>query len=293
MAGIINSSTVAGLTLEYLFEAVPDCPAATEAGWTSDDRAAAQNWYPPVIDGDYFYSCLWNGNATDLVHKSSILVCRKTIDGSLIWTANTGSFAVDTAPNVFGDSSVVCRPWLFIYLDTIYLVKSNISNIGPELYAINKATGTLKWACAFYPPAGLPDLVTTTGDYSAYTGSNMRLGDCPPIASNVTVGGVQKRYVFVGSSSFQNNWNLNYGINGFPLYTDQGHLFCIEDQGTHPALVWKVSACAPELKVGDTLVKGGNPVYDPFQPGSTQVTFVTQTSKSSPPSPMDNYFVHV
>ncbi len=289
MPGTINSSTVSSLFSNYTFEAIPESQAATDAGYTAADRAAAQIWFPPIIDGDKFYYGCWNGNATSLTHLSTIICCRKCSDGALVWASNSGAYALDTAPNVLGDTSNVLRTQPFILDNTLYLTRANLSNIGPQLYAVNKNTGALKWAVGYYPPTSdpafpIPSFITTRADYSYYTGSNMRLGDAPPIAAHVNVNGVDKKYVFVGVSSFQNNWNLNYGIFGFPYYTDQGQLFCIEDKETTAAPVWSVNACAPQLNVGDTIVKGGNPAFDPFASNQNYVSFVSLSTST-------NYFV--
>jgi outer membrane protein assembly factor BamB len=282
MTGVINSSTVSTLFSNYTFPIIPDCPAATAAGYTTAERDAAQLWYPPVIDGDYFYYGGWNGEGTSFSYKSTIMVCRRCDNGSLVWATNCKDYQLDLAPNFLGDSATVCRCQPFILDNTIYLVKSNLGNIGPELYAVDKSNGNLRWACAYYTPNGA--YITTKGNYGAFATSTMRLGSLAPVAAHVTVNGVDKKYVFVGTSSLQNNFSLNYILSGFPKYTDQGFLFCIEDQDISSSMVWSAPTCAPILKVGDTIVKGGAPEFDPFQPSESKVLLESMSTPS-------NYFV--
>lgn len=293
-SGVINSSTIAGLTSNYTFEIIPDTPASASAGYTLSDRQNAQIWYPPVIDGNNFYYAGWHGAALDPSHKSSILCCRRCSDGQLIFSVNTDDYNLDTSPNFMGDVATLPRSRPFILGDTLYMTNALICNIGPQLFAINKYTGKLKWACAYYTPDG--SFITTKGDYSQYTGSNVRLGDLSPVAADITLDdGTSVRYIFVGSSSGQNLFNPGYFAGNFPTYTDQGFLFCIQDLGTTSQLVWRTPTCAPNLKVGDTIVKGGDPAFDPFRPTEDKVVLESITSPtnnfiqpyylSNPPAP--------
>jgi hypothetical protein len=247
-----------------------------------------QTWYGPVVDddpitGSHFYYTVWQGGITDTTHQSSWLVCR-TLDGKLKYEVNCKSFGLDTSPNFLGDSSVItrCRP--AILGSTLYLVNAVMSNIGPQLYAIDKNTGKLKWACAYYTPPGAPSYITKQGDYSQFRASNMRVSDlCPSVAK---ING--HKYIFVGTSSYQNT--LNVGLVGsgvtnplgflYPIYTDQGFLFCIEDLNTTSKLVWQTPTCAPILQVGDT-ISNRSIDYNPFMPGESVVTIESVSSANN------------
>lgn len=282
MPGVINSSSVAGLTANYTFEIIPDTPASASANYSLEDRQNAQTWYPPTIDGDYFYYIGWHGASLDPSHKSAILSCRRCSDGSLVYSVNTDVYNLDTSANFLGDVSTLPRSRPFVLGDTLYLVNAVFSNIGPQLYAIDKTNGNLKWACAYYTPEGAPSYITTQGDYSQYLGSNIRTGDLSPVAADITLDdNTTVRYVFVGTASGQNVFNAGFASGNFPVYTDQGFLFCVQDLGTSSQLVWKVPTCAPIIKVGDTIVKGGDPAYDPFRPGQNKVIINSVTSATN------------
>lgn len=276
----LNLKNVPGLSLDYEFELIPDCLAATEAGYTAQDRATSQVWYAPLIDDDRFYYVAWHGGILDPTHRSGIFICRRRSDGGLIFATNCRDYGLDTAPNFLGDAATIPRARLLILGNTVYLCNGVMTNIGPQLYAVNKYTGQLKYACAYYPPEGAGDFITQPGDYSQFTGSNMRLSDMAPVGSYVKKScGKRTKYIFVGTSSLQNAFNVGTLSNNFPLYTDQGFLFCIEDDGTGFSPVWQTPTCAPLIRVGDTLVQGENPAYDPFPPGQDYVVIL---SKSTP-----------
>lgn len=273
------TKNISGLDVNYTFELIPDCQAATEAGYSAQDRANAQCWYGPELDENYIYYTAWSGSILSPTHKSSILCCRRRSDGELVYAKNCGNYNLDTAPNFVGDSSTICRCKPAIYKNRLYLVNAVMSNIGNQLYAIDKLTGNLIWACGYYPPEGAPSYVTTKGDYSKFTGSNMRVSDLIPVVFD----NKGKICIIVGTSSFQNAINSGMLTKGFPFYTDQGFLFCIEDLGNTSQLVWKVGTSAPLLKVGDKILKGGAPEYDPFRPTEDKVVLTSLSSD-------DNYF---
>lgn len=294
----ISSKTVSGLDLDYTFELIPDCPAATAAGYTAEDRAVAQVWYKPIVDNHHFYYTAWSGSILAPTHLSSILVCRRKCDGALKYAVNCHDYDLDTSPNFLGDNATICRCKLLLVGKTLYLCNAVMSNIGPQLYAVNKHDGSLKWAAAYYTPEGAPSYVTTRGDYSQYRGSNHRISDLNPVGDYLTVGGVQGKYVFVGSSSFQNAINVGFVGGGFEKYTDQGFLFCIKDKGDSSELSFTTPTCAPLLEVGDQLTKGGEAKFDPFSPNQSSVTiqslsgpdnyFLSPKFLASPPAPADS-----
>ena len=282
----------------YNFELIPDTVETQAAGYTEENRKLALVWYGPAMDEENFYYTAWTGPILGVDHLSSILVCRKRSDGSLVYAKDCTAYSLDSSPNFLGDSKVIARCRVAIQDETLYLVNAVMTNIGPQLYAINKKDGNLKWAAAYYTPQGAPEYITEKGNYQQFRGSNMRVSDLNPVVKKIRKGCECKTFVFVGSSSFQNA--LNVGLlspqsEGIPIYTDQGFLFCIEDLGKTSSLVWKTPTCAPVLKVGDTIVKGGDPEYDPFRPDSSVVVInsvVTSTNYftqayyvENPPSP--------
>jgi hypothetical protein len=296
----LTDQTVSGLDIDFKFELIPDCPAATNAGYTDIERAQANVWYGPVMDALNIYCVAWSGSVFNPFHKSSIFTCRNRFTGELKYAINCDDLSLDTDP---ARQKVLCRTRPYIFEDTVYLTNFSYGTLGPVLFALNKFDGSLKWAAAYYPPSNLPSsYITTQADYSLYANNNKRLSDMNVSAANFYVGGVKKRYVFVGSSSFQNTINFGFNGTGYPAYTDQGFLFCIEDKGNSSALVWKAPTCAPPLVLGDTIYTPDTappgtyePMKDPFSPGSyttqleslTSVTnnFVTPFFDPNPPAP--------
>lgn len=267
----ITKCNVAGLDLDYTFDIIPDSPAATEAGYTASDRANAEVWYSPVIDGDKFYYTGFTGLNTAPTHKSGILVCRYLSDGSLVYAVNCKHYGLDIAPNFFGDTAIMPRVRPVILGNAMYIVNSPYSNIGPQLYKVDKRDGSLIWAAAYYTPNGAPTYITERGDYSQFKGSNMRLGDLNPVVFQ----NKGRTFILTGVSSGQNFLNIGVAQGTYPLYTDQGFLFCIEDLGQTSQLVWRTPVCAPELKIGDILTKGGDHTFDPFPPNQDYVVIVS------------------
>ena len=281
------------LSPSLIYELIPDCPAATSAGYTADQRSQAQLWYAPIIadinlpgEGkiECFLYAAWHGNILDTDVLSSILVVRRVSDASLVYAVDCGKFGLDSAPNFRGINKIICRVRLFINDDSLYLCNSQISNVGPQLFCLDPATGKLKWRIAYYPPAstGL-DFINQPGDYSSLAGQSCALSDLSPNGGYYTNSqGKKVKYVIVGSSSFQNYYNANHTnpgqyLNGYPRYTDQGQCVCIEDAGDHAKVLWKTSTCGRAVKVGDVLKKGGPPELDPFLPDQDKVVFFSVT----------------
>lgn len=268
---------MSGIALDYTFELIPNCLASVAAGYSTSDRAQAQVWYGPTMDEENFYYTAWHGSILAPNHLSSILVCRKRSNGALQWATNCSDYSVTTTPNFLGDSATICRCAPAILDNTLYLCNAVMTDLGPQLYAVNKLNGALLWRVAYDTPVGAPSFVTVRGDYSAYIGSNMAISDLNPVATWVG----SRKLIFLGTSSFQNVFNVGVLSTGFVLNTDQGKLFCIEDQGSNPALIWACPTCAPNLVVGDTLVKGGPAAYDPFRPADTTVSLTSISSATN------------
>lgn len=273
----LNPDNISALDLQYKYELIPDCPAAVAAGYTAQDRANAQVYYRPIVDKENFYYVAWTGSALFLPHKSGIFVCRKRKNGKFVYAVNCRDYTLDIAPNFIGDTAIIPRMEPAICGNTIYLCNGTMTNIGPQLFAVNKLNGQLKWAAAYYPPEAAGNYITIKADYSQYTGSNMRLSDLCPVVKRIK----KRKYIFVGSASAQNSINVGVVNNQFPIYTDQGFLFMIEDLGTTSQLIWKTPTCAPLLKSGDLLLKNGPAQYDPFMPDQTNVIFTSITSTTN------------
>ena len=190
---------------------------------------------------------------------------------------------------MYGPARTISRTAPAIHNDTIYLTNSLFSNIGPQLYAIDKYTGTLKWAIGYYPPNEyLVDhpgskVVRTKDNYSNYIGSNVRLSDM----NLIVIERQGKELIFAGVSSLQNAINPgvipgNSHYNSYPYFADQGFLFCIENIDATGEIKWQLPLCAPELTVGQQLVKSnGDPElakFDPFPPGQNYVAVATYTT---------------
>lgn len=280
MSSTIDVQQASCLSPDITFELIPDCPAATSAGYTAETRAQAQLWYPPVVSGAYFYYAAWAGSILSPVHLSSILVCRRISTGELVYARDCTEYKLDTSANYLGDKSIICRPQLFILDDSIYLCNATVTNIGPQVFCVDLKTGDLRWAAAYYPPEGAPsDYVTTKGDYSYLVGRNNRISDLSPTGGYFSDRqGNRHKLIFLGSSSFQNAINYNIVTGGFPVYTDQGQCVCIEDHGNSSSLYWITSTCAPPLQLGDVLQKGGPAHLDPFRPDQDKVVILSVSS---------------
>jgi hypothetical protein len=277
----ISPETIHSLSIEYGFEILPKCKAADDAGYTDDDRKAATVWYGPTMDDENFYYCAFSGSINFNSYKTSILIARRRSDSSIVYAVNCNDYTLDTAPTYFGPVRTVCRMAPAIDGKTLYLVTASIANIGPQLFAVNKLTGKLKWARGFYPPEAYTEntgkkLVYETKPYSEYFASNTRLSDLNPIVVKNKKG---KKCIIVGSSSNQNLINIGllpsspYFI-GYPQYTDQGHIVALTEDGE---LEWRKSTCAPILKAGDKVTKGSG-AKDPFRPGKTKALIGTITN---------------
>ena len=289
-----SSFDMSTLYPKVVFDLIPDCPAATAAGYTAEARALAQTWYAPIEvgDTDIAYTA-WSGNILNFdSNLSSILVRRNKKTGDLVYARNCGDYRLDTADNFLGGSSTICRVRLFLLDDTLYLCNSSISNLGPQLYAVNANNGDLKWAIAYAPPStyvappGQPkDYITKKGDYSGLKGVSVAISDlCPTGGWFTEPSGKKVKLIFAGLSTFQNITNADL-LNGlFPSYDDKGQLVCIQDLGDHPDVYWRSLTCAPKIKVGDVISTKGPDYLDVFRPGQDKVVIFSVSSK-------DNYFL--
>jgi len=269
-----------------------------DAGYDTWPRNLTQSWYPATQDDEHFY---YSANGGTLFGSyfgfgtSSVFICRRKKDAKLVWVRNSLIYRVDDPqqPNFFGTTNVLSRVTLAIYEDRLY-VTCLITNIGPQLFCLDKQTGSPIWSIAYDIPdamkiavgqdtLGAPnDVPFNSFNGAPYTGASVNLGDL-----NVNVAKLAQNTVsvFVGVSSFQNAFNPS-GFAGFAKYIDQGKLLRIEDNGAFGSLLWASNTCAPILKVGDVISNVGAPEFNPFRPGQNQVYIwreVTATGTFSAP----------
>ena len=291
----LSQMDISLLRKKYAFELIPDCDAATAAGYTTDERAHAQVYGGPVYDDRFFYYAAYNGSSFSGVFKSSILVCRRKSDGSLIYCANCQDYNLDSGDNISGESKMLCRGTPVITGNKMYLLSGGLSNIGPQLFCVDKRDGSLIYAIAYYLPKIVEDdlgvtYITTPGDYSQYIGSNARIVTYSP--GVVKRGHGKDNLIYAGVSSLQNTSGLNPGLfeggiyyTGYPFHTDQGRLTCIEEISGIPSIRHVTHTCAPDLEVGDILTKvplgHPNAYRNPFLPQENSVLIKT-TIKNAP-----------
>ena len=143
-----------GIILEkqFAFELLELWPAAIAAGYTSDDVQRCVAYSGPTFDEENFYYCAYFGNPLLASVKSSILVCRKKSDRSFVYAVNCQDFSIDTGNTYLGPPRMICRSAPVIKDNKLYLASSWVTNIGPQLFCINKNTGTLIYAIAYNLP---------------------------------------------------------------------------------------------------------------------------------------------
>jgi outer membrane protein assembly factor BamB len=273
--------TVADLAVKFEFEIIPLCPAASQLLYTDDDRAHAEVLTGPVFDRNNFYYSAYSGNIFSNNFKSAIFFARDKFTGALIYAKNTELYSLDTGANFLGPPKMVTRTLPAIVGNKIYLTSGWISNIGPQLFCLDKATGDLIYAIAYYLPWQAEQalgvrFLTTKADYSQFKGSQVRLSD----QNILTVPGCHDQVsIYLGSSSLQNAFNPGLIPNpltytGYPFFTDQGFLFKIDELNSIPELVWSSPTCARALRPGEILTKG-EPQLDPFLPARSQAIIGT------------------
>lgn len=278
----MSNLDVSTLALTLGFEIIPNTPEVTAAGYTDADRAQAQIWLGMGEDKRNFYYSAWAGDLLAGTALPSILVARRKCDGTLVYAVNTLGWSLDTAPTFIGPLNTVCRVTPKVYKDYIFLTTGQITNIGPQLFCINKHTGQLIWAIAYAPPLAVKealgvDYITTRGDYSQFAGSNVALGDLNPNVVETSGGFL----VLVGVASLQNAINpglipSNPNYIGYPFYTDQGGLYAVSTRNGVPLVKWMTPTCAPEVRVGE-------PVDAKFYlPGQTSTLIATLTPPGQP-----------
>lgn len=264
------------LSKQYDFPIIPyNDPVAIAAGYTIADQQA-QVFSGPVFDEERFYYCVYAGGIF-FTFKNSLLVCRRKKDGSLVYVKNTNDYNLDTGATFMRPSSaMLVRTKPVIKGDRLYLTSGWITNIGPQLFCIDKRTGTKIYSIAYDPPAVVRQalgvqFINSPQDYSIYKGSNVLVSDLDAV--------VEDGKIYVGASSLQNVFNpglvpgTTYYI-GYPFFTDKGSLTVIKEFYNTATVQSQAYTCVRDVSVNDVLTTT-DPELDPFIPGTTDVLIGT------------------
>lgn len=271
------------LTKQSAFSIIPyESPVAIAAGYVTTD--VAQVYGGVTLDKDNYYYATYAGNLFFATHKNGLIVCRRKKDNSLVWVANANSFNLDQSPsNMAGPTRMIIRAKLAISGDRLYATSGATSNIGAQLFCIDKRTGAKIYSIAYDPPAQVRealgvDFITTAADYSAYIGSNAQVGDLFPV--------VKDGLIYVGVSSLQNFLNpglIPSSINylGYPFFTDRGSLTVVKEFFTSAVVQARTYTAVRPILSGETLSKN-DPELNPFLPGTDTVLIKTVVPIGSP-----------
>lgn len=284
-----NKFTIPSLKNSIMFDLVPlEAEAGamnseiTGAGYGNDStRLGNSSWYGLTMDDKYFYYSCWKNSLFAAFFgfgSSNIFVCRRKIDGKLIWVRNSLQYSLETPgiPSIAGSGTRISRITLAINGDRLYTT-SMFTNIGAQLFCINKNTGERIWSMAYKLPSGYPvipggvlvaptDVAFNSVNTLPYRGQTNSIGDLHIVVTEITPGVPS---ILVGLASFQNALAANpiwsdLGIN------DKGALFRIDDLGATGTRVWEYTTCVPDLNVGDTISAGNiNPLLDSYRDGET------------------------
>jgi len=283
----INKATVSNLDVSITFDLVPSTAEAgvmdseiINAGFVGPFAARANNWswYGVTCDDTNFYYQVGGGpNVFATIFgfgTNSLFVCRRKSDAKLVWVKNCRFYDLVTpgSTNYVGGPFQPARTTLAIHKDRLYAT-TMLTNLGPQLYCINKNTGDRIWTMLYDVPlvAGGGIIVTPMSAFGSvnpapYAGSNVSVGDLNIVVKELSPGVAS---IFVGTSSFQN------AVNTDPIwgnYTDQGKLIRVDDAGTTASRTWVGKSCVRDLVAGETISAGNmDPELDPFRPGETEV----------------------
>ncbi|CAH6420874.1 Hypothetical protein POVR2_LOCUS282, partial [uncultured virus] len=250
---------------------------AIAAGYVATDRGIV--FAGPVYDEENFYYCTYVGSLFSTVFKNSLLVCRRKRDGALVYVTNTQQYSLDTGATYIKQAAMLARTKPVIKGDRLYLTSGWVTNIGPQLFCIDKRTGAKIYSIAYDPPAVVRQalgvqFITTTADYStnpAFRGSNGAVCDLDPVVKNGKI--------FLGSASLQNLHNpgllpASSNYTNYPFWTDRGSMTVVKEFFNSAAVQSQVYTTARPLVVGDVLSLT-DPETNAFIPGTTSVLFST------------------
>ncbi|CAH6419509.1 Hypothetical protein POVR2_LOCUS11 [uncultured virus] len=266
------------LKRQYTFAIVPySDPVAIAAGYTVADTQL-QVFSSVTYDRDNFYYCTYSGNVFSTVFKNGLLVCRRKVDGSLVYVRNIQDYNLDRGDTMMGPSRMVCRTKPVLSGNRIYLTSGWVTNIGPQLFCIDKRTGTKIYSIAYDLPKQVRialgvSYLTKSGDYSAFKGYNAAVSNMDPV--------VKGERIYLGASSYQNF--LNPGLiptsnlyTGYPFWTDRGCLVVVREQQASALVQARIETAVAEMEVSQTLSLV-NAELDPFLPGTNEVLINTIT----------------
>lgn len=282
-------------------------------------RSGSVNYYGLTIDEENFYYATYFGSFFLTyfgVGTSSLFVARNKKTGKLLWVKGYDNYRIDIPgqPGLFGSPYFIARTTLTVFKDRLYAL-ANVTNIGPQLFCLNKHTGQPIWSMAYYLPG--PVAAMTPGgrqgfifrranELGTYDGL---LGLSVPSEISSSEGGIMLAVkeltpgvpsIFAGVASFQNSFNFTDFFT-WPEYNDQGELLRIDDLGQDVDLRWRQRSCALRLTAGDIVGNSAfsqqrteyDPEYDPFLPGSDQTVWWRETVEgdvrlsSLPATPVD------
>lgn len=282
----LNKASVSGLDVSLTFDLVPSAAEAgamdseiTDAGFVGPFAARASNWswYGVTCDETNFYYQV-NGSPNTFASlfgfgTNSLFICRRRSNASLVWVKNCRYYDIvdPTSTNFTGSNRQPARTALAIHRDRLYATSFS-TNVGPQLYCLNKNTGERIWTMLYdVPPAAGGGTLVTPGtpfgsfNPAAFADSTRAVGDLNIVVKELSPGVPS---VFVGISSHQNATNAEPIWN---TWSDKGKIIRVDDQGTTAVRTWVGSASVQDLVPGDTITAGGTPTLDPFRPGQTEV----------------------
>ena len=289
----VNKSSISAMDVSITFDLVPSSTEAgamdseiTGAGFVGPFAARTNNysWYGVTCDDQNFYYVV-NGSPSFFAGlfgfgTNSLYVCRRKSDAKLLWVKNSSYYSLNLpgSTNLVGSPIKNGRTTLAIHKDRLYTC-DNMSNLGPQVYCINKTNGERIWSMLYHvpPAAGGGFLVSPATPFGSanpapYAGSNYEIGDMNIVVKELAPGVPS---VFVGSSSYQNAIN---GDRVWNTMTDQGLIARVDDLGATAVRTWLTSTCVNNLSSGDTITAGGDPLKDPFRPGQTEVLVWRQST---------------
>lgn len=295
-----NKYTLPGLSVDTTFDLVP---SSDESGVFESEildvgfdqppfywpRYLAQHWYGVSQNEENFYYSVHGGSLFGALFgygTSSLLVCRRRSDASLVWCKSIWNYSLDIPkqPLYIGTYTRIARITLANHKNRLYIT-TLFTNIGPQLHCIDATNGSPIWTMAYELPAAAQIALATdhivspstplgSFDGSVYAGAGVAIGDLNIVCADLVPGAVS---VFVGVSSYQNAVNPASFV-GFPVSTDQGKLIRVDDLGSTATRVWECNTCGRKIQVGDTISNAGPDDLNPFRPGTSKTLIWRDTT---------------